>query len=71
MVVAPLVVHEEVVIATPLSAAGAPAALPAAPSGWYRCAGPAGYYPDVGACPAGWTRTQEAPPLSSNEITAQ
>ena len=71
MVVAPLVVHEQVVIATPLTEAGAPPVLPAAPPGWYRCAGPAGYYPDVAACPAGWTRTQEAPPLSSNDITAQ
>ncbi|WP_156992355.1 hypothetical protein [Paraburkholderia oxyphila] len=72
MVVAPLVVHEEVVIATPLTVAPAFPPLPAPPPGWYRCADPAGYYPDLAACPVGWTRTQDVPPLNRNDTaTAQ
>ena len=29
---------------------------------WYYCSQPAGYYPHVGACPAGWTRVSPVPP---------
>lgn len=50
--------------------AGAPVALaaadvpplPAAPSGWYRCGAPDGYYPGESACGPGWQLVQ-TPPL--------
>jgi len=29
---------------------------------WYYCAQPAGYYPHVQQCPAGWTRVAATPP---------
>lgn len=29
---------------------------------WYYCAQPAGYYPYIKACPAGWTRVSPVPP---------
>ncbi len=37
---------------------------PAPPSYWYYCSNPAGYYPQIAACPAGWAQVlaQPAPP---------
>ena len=36
--------------------------LPAAPTGWYRCPSPAGYFPYIGVCSGPWELTQVAPP---------
>jgi hypothetical protein len=37
---------------------------PAPPSYWYYCSNPAGYYPQIATCPAGWAQVlaQPAPP---------
>lgn len=37
---------------------------PAPPSYWYYCSNPAGYYPQIASCPAGWAQVlaQPTPP---------
>ena len=35
---------------------------PVTPQYWYHCASPAGFYPDVPACPTGWQVMPASPP---------
>lgn len=42
--------------------AQAPVTGPAPAQSWYWCANPAGYYPYVSECPAGWTSVPATPP---------
>ena len=56
VVSAPPVVRPAPMMAPPPMMAPAPmmASAPVAPSYWYYCQNPAGYYPYVSQCPGGW-----------------
>ncbi len=45
----------------------APEPQPEAPSYWYFCQNPNGYYPYVKQCPGGWMKVLPSPPVPEDE----
>ena len=50
----PVALAPQIVVPAPAAPVAAPPPGPAAPSNWYLCDSPRGYYPYVPECPAGW-----------------